>query len=108
MEEQHWGEGFAKSLGIFLNGKEIHDNGPEGEKIQDNIFYLMFNAGHESLDFCLPDERWGKEWIKILDTNTGFAEVEETCNARDKITVESRSIIVFMYKDDGKPLKGDS
>jgi isoamylase len=33
MEEEHWGEGFAKSLAVFLNGEAIPSPNARGERI---------------------------------------------------------------------------
>jgi glycogen operon protein len=69
MSEEDWSNGFAKSLGVFLNGRAIPTPNERGEQIFDDSFYVVFNAHHEPLDFMLPDERWGTRWGVVLDTN---------------------------------------
>jgi glycogen operon protein len=69
MSEEDWSNGFAKSLGVFLNGRAIPTPNERGEQIFDDSFYVVFNAHHEPLDFTLPDERWGRKWGVVLDTN---------------------------------------
>ena len=49
MSDEDWAAGFAKSLGVFLNGKAIPSRGPRGERIVDDSFYVIFNAHHEPL-----------------------------------------------------------
>jgi pullulanase/glycogen debranching enzyme len=44
MAEEHWGEGFAKSLGVFLNGKTIPNPNPKGEPVEDDNFYIIFQC----------------------------------------------------------------
>jgi isoamylase len=68
MSEQDWQMGFAKSLGVFLNGRAIPTPNERGERIHDESFYVMFHAGHEPLEFTLPDDKWGSEWQVIIDT----------------------------------------
>ena len=51
--------GFAKSLGVFLNGDAIPTPNERGERVVDDSFYVMFNAHHEALTFTLPEEKWG-------------------------------------------------
>jgi glycogen operon protein len=68
MSEADWQAGFAKSLGVFLNGRDIRSPNERGEPIVDDSFYLMFNAHSEPLDFTLPEEKWGRRWALILDT----------------------------------------
>src|SRR5690606_38082749 len=50
MSEEHWNTGYAKSLGIFLNGYGFHYPGSKGERVVDDDFYVIFNAHHEPLE----------------------------------------------------------
>jgi glycogen operon protein len=97
MSDEHWAETFAKSLGVFLHGEGIHSLDMRGNKIYDDSFYLMFNAHYEPVDFCLPEKKFGEKWIKILDTSLekGFVDPGEMeCGAGEKVTVDSRSVIM--------------
>lgn len=95
MAEEDWGKGYVKSLGIFLNGKTIPNPNPRGDPVTDNSFYLMFNTDNKALEFILPDLEWGEQWTKVLDTATGWIETKERFKAKDKITIEAHSILVF-------------
>ncbi len=68
MSEEDWQAGFAKSLGVFLNGDAIPTRDERGERVVDDSFYVMFNAHHEPLEFKLPEEKWGKRWVEVLNT----------------------------------------
>jgi glycogen operon protein len=68
MSEDDWRAGFAKSLGVFLNGSAIPSPNERGEQVIDASFYVMFNAHHEPLDFKLPEEKWGTRWVMLLNT----------------------------------------
>ena len=68
MSEDDWQAGFAKSLGVFLNGRAIPSPNERGERIYDESFYVMFNAGHEPLEFTLPEEKWGTRWRVMINT----------------------------------------
>lgn len=96
MTEEHWNTSFAKSLGIYLNGKGIHNLDARGEPIVDDSFYVIFNAHHEALEYILPEKKYGREWKKILDTFDGTIGEGETFQAQEKITVEGRSIILLL------------
>ena len=96
MAEEHWNEGFAKSLGIFLNGEGIHSPDSRGERVVDESFYVLFNAHHEPLQFTLPKRDWGEEWVVVLDTaRPTLEEQEERHKAGDEVAVESRSLKVL-------------
>lgn len=96
MTEEHWTNDFAKSLGVYLNGLGIHWQGPKGERIVDDSFYVIFNAHHEPVEYQLPVEKYGKEWKKILDTST-WETNEETFSAGGKVTAGARSVVLFSY-----------
>jgi glycogen operon protein len=68
MSEEDWQAGFAKSLGVFLNGSGISTPSERGEPVLDQSFYVMFNAHHEALDFTMPEEKWGRRWAVVLNT----------------------------------------
>ena len=68
MSDEDWGAGFAKSLGVFLNGDEIPNVDAAGRRVLDESFYLIFNAHWEPVEFVLPPETWGHSWSRVLDT----------------------------------------
>ena len=68
MSEEDWQAGFAKSMGVFLNGQAIPTPNQRGERQVDDSFYLMFNAHHEPVEFRLPEQKWGSAWAEVLRT----------------------------------------
>ena len=97
MTQENWSHDYAKSLAVFLNGHGIRSLGPKGEHIVDDSFYVIFNAHYEPLDFKLPAKKYGKSWVKVLDTDEGIIEEEdgEVFKPREVIMVESRSIVLL-------------
>jgi isoamylase len=97
-EEEHWGQGFAKTLAVFLNGDSIPNPNPMTLSVKDDSFYVAFNAHHEPVEFTLPESGWGKAWAKVLDTAGDPAFVEDAAQPRngagDKLTVAPRSLQV--------------
>ncbi|HWG01982.1 MAG TPA: glycogen debranching protein GlgX [Trebonia sp.] len=68
MTPDDWDTGFAKSVGVFLNGDALPDPGPHGERLTDDTFLLLFNAHNEDVPFTLPGGKWGQMWITDIDT----------------------------------------
>ena len=60
MEDEDWETGFAKSLGVFLNGLALPDPDQRGHRLTDDSFLLLFNGDHEDVSFVLPGGDWGK------------------------------------------------
>ena len=95
MSEEHWGEGFAKTVTIYLNGDGIVWQGPRGETVNDDSFLLLFNAHHEALSFRLPSEHLGGSWTKALDTSEDAPADEGPVEAGAEVPVEGRSVVVL-------------
>ncbi|KIH77481.1 isoamylase [Geoalkalibacter ferrihydriticus] len=95
MEEDHWGEWFAKSLGVYLNGKAIPNPNPKGEPVTDDSFYIIFNAHYEPLTFTLPDVSWGERWVMELDTAQGWVDEAQSIEAGEQVEAEARSLVVL-------------
>jgi len=94
MSDDNWNHDFAKSLGVFLNGKGLHYVDPQGEPIYDDNFYMIFNAHDQPLDYHLPEKILNKPWTKILDTSNDQVE-ENLIKENEVIKVNGRSIVLL-------------
>ncbi|EFI34882.1 glycogen debranching enzyme GlgX [Desulfonatronospira thiodismutans ASO3-1] len=97
MSEEDWGSGFAKSLGVYLNGGAIPNPNPKGEPVTDDSFYLIFNAHYEELEFTLPPDTWGGSWRLEMDTLSGWLEEEKILQAGEEIAVAARCMVVLRH-----------
>jgi isoamylase len=95
MVEEHWGEWFAKSLGVFINGDTIPNPNTRGDPVTDSSFYLIFNAHSEALAFTLPEKSWGKRWLTLLDTVMGWVDEAPLIKAGARLKVAPRSIVLL-------------
>ncbi|MFO8064690.1 MAG: glycogen debranching enzyme, partial [Spirochaetia bacterium] len=99
MAEENWGEGYAKSLGVFLNGEAIPTPDENGLRVTDDSFYLMFNAHYEPLSFHLPDKRWSRRWELLLDTDKGWLASPSLLEAGDSLEVQDHSVLLLRKAD---------
>jgi isoamylase len=100
MSEEDWQAGFAKSLGVFLNGRGIATPNERGEPVVDDSFYAMFNANHEPLQFTLPEAKWGRKWVELLETDDKGDEMDEErtgseLRSRAKVRVQAWSMALL-------------
>jgi glycogen operon protein len=101
MSDDDWQTGANRSIGVFLNGDALPGQGPRGERLADDSFYVAFNASDEDETFRLPDEGYGSAWSVALDT--GLDDVllavprrrERVCTAAADVQVMARSTIVL-------------
>jgi isoamylase len=97
MSDENWNNDYAKSLAVFLNGQGLHTTTYEGEPIVDDSFYIVFNAHYEELEFVLPNEKFGKQWRKIVDTSqTDLNGENGDFGPGDKIIVNGRTAMLFI------------
>lgn len=95
MTEAHWNASFAKSLAVYLNGYGDHSRFQEGNAHVDDHFYIIFNAHYRRIKYCLPAEKYGKEWRLVLDTAKAVVDEEAVYGAGASIEVRSRSIVLL-------------
>lgn len=96
MTDDNWSHDFAKSLAIFLNGKGLQTVNEEGKTIEDDHFYLIFNAHSGDLDFTLPPEPYGEEWTLLLDTGGRAAGERFACG--QTLSAGGRSVVLLTCK----------
>jgi isoamylase len=68
MTDADWKTGYAKAMGVFLNGDAITEPDPRGEPVRDETFLLLFSADSQPARFTLPAEDFGHTWEVVLDT----------------------------------------
>jgi glycogen operon protein len=96
MTEENWKTGFAKSLGIYLNGSHLSLTGSMGEQVIDDNFYIIFNADAGALQYTLPPEKYGDSWIEVINTTRNDITPEGTVfNPGDVVTAEGHSVILL-------------
>ena len=101
MSESDWQTGSNRSIGVFLNGDALPGQGPRGERLEDDSFFVAFNASDADEGFRIPGPTYGSAWSVVLDT--GLDDVllafprrrERVCTAGAEVLVMSRSTIVL-------------
>jgi glycogen operon protein len=95
MDDDDWDSGFAKSLGVFLNGKAIRSPDSRGEPVVDDSFLLLFNAHDQPVEFTAPPEEFGESWLIEIDTAMPIEDEERTVKPGAVLAVEGRSLAVL-------------
>jgi glycogen operon protein len=96
MTDADWDAGFAKVLGVFLNGDAIPNRDPRGRRIVDDSLLLLFSAHHEPITFTLPGEAFGRQWDVAFDTaEPALAEGARVHKPGEDVDVAARSVVVL-------------
>jgi isoamylase len=97
MTDEDWETGFARAVGVFINGRTIPTPDAYGEKIVDDSFLVIFNASDQDLSWTIPAASWGRRWVVDLDTADPRRGLGRAIVARpgDGFPVISRSMVVL-------------
>ena len=97
MSQEDWDQGWARTLGVFLNGAAIPDPDSRGNRVTDDSFLLLFNAHHEPVDFTVPSAEYGESWEVAISTSEPLSDHmdEPPTKAEASVTVDARAIIVL-------------
>jgi hypothetical protein len=98
MTPDDWHNG-TRCVTLWLNG-ELDDVGPRGVPVSGPTLLVCCNVGDGSVDWRLPEQRWGTVWHTVLDTSTGAAPQPRRHLADDEVSVMGRSIVVLQQRDD--------
>lgn len=94
--DNEWEGHKARTFAVFLNGQGIRCVDPDGHKIVDDHFYIIFHAGDQPLDFVLPSEECGADWRVVINTAENFVgESKHTVAPGEKIKVADRSVLAL-------------
>ncbi|HEX2254867.1 MAG TPA: glycogen debranching protein GlgX [Thermoanaerobaculia bacterium] len=97
MAGHDWRKGYAKSLGVYLNGDGIASLDERGQQIGDASFYLLMNAHHDELTFRVPErEDLAASWTRVLDTSAEEGFVKNGVITRgEPVKVAARSLVLL-------------
>jgi isoamylase len=95
MTGEDWGSGFAKSVGVFLNGQGIPDRDTRGQRISDDSFLLCFNAHYEDIEFVMPATEFGATWTSVVDTTFAATLEPRTISSGGSITIPARALVAL-------------
>jgi glycogen operon protein len=92
MTQREWTNPETRTLGVFLNGREIRERTAQGEQLFGDSFLLLFNAHFEPVVFTLPTRRFGSRWQ--VELATGEAPTGPL-GARALVAVQEHSLILL-------------
>jgi isoamylase len=81
------------SLGVFLNGDGIPGRDSRGQRVVDDSFMLLMNAGSSPVDWKLPPDL-GLDWRMAIDTSQKMDEGAQVTGA--SLEVPARSMLVLI------------
>ncbi|MHB8323871.1 MAG: glycogen debranching protein GlgX [Candidatus Dormibacteria bacterium] len=99
MTDEEWGQGFVKSVAVFLNGQAIVSADSRGHTLQGASLCILFNAHGELVEFRLPSIEWGDGWRLEVSTAEPVIPVPvPEFHSGEAIPVAARSLLVLMRR----------
>ncbi len=96
MTQAAWADGNALALGVYLDGSDAPDTGPDGLPMLDDDFLVLVNAWWEPLAFTIPPARPGQLWQREIDSyDPAGAGSAPPARAGDSVTAGPRSVLVL-------------
>jgi isoamylase len=96
MTRRDWERPDGHVVGVFLNGREITSPGEHGERVEDDSFLVLFNAGAEDVTFRLPSRRFGLVWqLELSTAEPGQSAGLYSARTREEVRVAARSVLVL-------------
>ncbi|MFE4910820.1 glycogen debranching protein GlgX [Streptomyces sp. NPDC056652] len=99
MTEEDW-YAPARTLGLFLSGRDIPGRDARGEKITDDSFLTVLHADGRPVEFTLPGPPWARAYELVVDT----AREEQTeapgtvFEGGATVTVPARAVLLFRVR----------
>ncbi len=96
MTAAEWAEPSARSVALYLDGRDDPDRDVDGVLLVDDDFLVLVNAWWAALDFVIPSARPGQQWHGEIDTyNLTPTPVGSPRFAGDTVIVGPRSVAVL-------------
>jgi isoamylase len=95
MTQDCWDDSNALALGVYLDGSDAPDTGPDGQPLLDDDFLVLVNGWWEPLEFTVPDCRPGLVWQTSIDSFDPLAAGVSGLAAGGHVTVGPRSVVVL-------------
>jgi isoamylase len=96
MTDRDWESGTVRSFGILLGGDALDEWDMEGERVTDDTFLLLFNAGYVPVEFTPPSAGAANGWTLVVDTAAAEQSTSDgVVRLNEAIFLEGRSLAVF-------------
>jgi glycogen operon protein len=96
MTQADWADGNALALGVYLDGSDAPDTGPDGQPLLDDDFLVLVNGWWEPLEFTIGECRPGLAWRAEIDTfDPAAVAAAPVRRVSDLVTVGPRSVLVL-------------
>ena len=93
LQDDEWSDPQMRCLAMLADGRAQHSVVPHPGG--DLVVLLIFNAGHEDVEWLLPQVAGAGQWTRLADTGLPEAEDFPAFAAGERHVVGARSVLLF-------------
>ncbi|WP_375481175.1 glycogen debranching protein GlgX [uncultured Jatrophihabitans sp.] len=97
LTSRDWFDGSLRTLGMYLDGRQLRHRTRRGEPVVDESFLLLLHSGDDDRDFLLPGPPWSEGYETVVDTTRPGGEPAGTAGleADGTVTMTARSALLL-------------
>ena len=85
----------TSTIGMFLDGAEIHARGPRGERVTGDSFLVWLHSGADPIEVTLPGPPWASSYDVVLDTGSAEPGRSEALAPGAQLPVAARAVVLL-------------
>lgn len=94
--DKNWEQQTARSFGVLLNGEGIRCVDPNGQKIRDDNFFIIFHSSQQPIEFTLPGDECGSQWLIMINTAENFiGDDDYKISSGDTLNIPGHCVVVL-------------
>ncbi len=91
-----WHRHDVRTLGMFLDGRQIRTRTARGERIADESYLLWLHAGGHDVEVVLPGPPWATGYTIVFDTaRPDLTDGATTASAGARLMLTGRSVVLL-------------
>ena len=98
MTDDEWSKDFAKCLGLYFSGADLHEKDVRNKFVKDDDFIWLLNASHVPIDFQMPSCAAGATWERLFDTSSDNALESVEIDPKKSYTLQARSSVLMINR----------
>ena len=98
MTDEEWSKDFAKCLGLFFSGMDLHERDRYNRIVTDDDFIWLLNASHVAIDFNLPKVVQNRQWELAFDTAGENAIAKTAIDPKVPYKLQPRSSVLLVNR----------
>jgi glycogen operon protein len=105
LTDDDWYDTGLRSIGMYLDGRQLRERDPRGQPIVDRSFLLLLHSGDADGEFALPGLPWAHTYEPVIDTcgNGGVPASSAAVAGGVALPMSARSVVLLRARRGDQP-----